>query len=143
MTPHYLILHHTDVSHEKNPDQFNATNNYHKAQKFPKSSLGFYCGYHYEIAKNGRVYQARRNDEIGAHTLGMNEDSIGIALDMNGDIEDPSSNQLFALRDLLKKLYKDLKLTPDSLYFHRTYANYKSCPGNRMNLCYIRNLTNS
>ena len=34
-----------------------------------KSHFGFWCGYGYYIEKDGKLYQARYDDEEGAHTI--------------------------------------------------------------------------
>ena len=53
--PTFLCLHHTGLSHSKNPNQFYSNNNYHKALWQFKSSLGYYLGYNYEISKRSTV----------------------------------------------------------------------------------------
>lgn len=142
MTPKFIIVHHSAVSRTKNSNQFVANNNYHKSIGFPKSLLGFYLGYHYEINAAGKVFQARYNYEVGAHCKEnlMNYKSIGIGLDGNFDIEDPTPEQIYSLRDLLRRLCRDLKLSRDAILFHRHFADYKSCPGKRVDLCFIRSL---
>lgn len=126
MKINYLIIHHTGVSRDKNPDQFEATNNYHKAKWNFKSSLGYYAGYHYEIAADGTIRQARSDNEAGAHTIGHNFDSIGISLDGNFDIEMPTPDQEKSLKELLLKL--KAKYPAAKIAFHRQFAN-KTCPG--------------
>jgi N-acetylmuramoyl-L-alanine amidase len=152
--PTYMMVHHSAVSHEKNPDQFAANNEYHKAKWNFKSSLGFYLGYNYEINKAGLVRQARADGEPTAAcyqsmayrgvlprlTGNMNDGRcIHICLDGNFDIEKPAPEQIYALRDLLRKLAKKYGIPKGNVYFHRNYA-VKTCPGNNMELDWIRNL---
>ncbi|MBZ4369940.1 N-acetylmuramoyl-L-alanine amidase, partial [Mycobacterium tuberculosis] len=74
---------------------------WHKERGFPVSSLGFYVGYHYVIEKSGNLLTARRESEIGAHTIGQNESSIGICLVGNFDVETPTQQQIATLGDML------------------------------------------
>jgi len=134
----YCIIHNTAVSYTKNPDQFEATNTYHKSKNFPKSSLGYYVGYHYEISGSGLIRQARKDDETGAHTVGHNFDSIGIALDGNFEIEQPLEAQMFSLTALVSRL--DSLYHFKGIYGHRDFAN-KTCPGKNFTDKMINNLT--
>ena len=59
---------------------FSAVNSYHKQKWGFKSSLGYYCGYTIFIDRGGKVTQARRDNEEGAHTKGYNRRTIGIGL---------------------------------------------------------------
>jgi len=153
--PTYLTLHHSAVSHDKNPDQFLANNAYHEAQWNMKSSLGFYLGYTYEISRSGKVLQARADGEATAavtqswalygvlprFTGWMNDGrAIHICLDGNFDIEKPEPAQIYALRDLLKKLASKYKIPPGNLYLHRNFTNQKSCPGTNLDLAFVRSL---
>ncbi len=142
MTPKFIMIHHSAVSFQKNPDQFEANNNYHKEQWNFKSSLGFYLGYNYEIAKNGRLRQARKDgEETAACYQGEmnNGQCIHICLDGNFDEEKPEASQVFALRDLLKKLVQQYGIVKENIIFHRDYAN-KTCPGKNMDINFIRSL---
>ena len=131
------ILHHTAVSYKKNPDQFEATNNYHKKKWNSKSSLGFYVGYQYEISYFGKVRQARKDTEMGIHCKGHNFDSIGIAMDGNFDIEMPSEVQVSCLRALIARL--DNLHHFEGIYGHRNFAN-KTCPGKLITDNWIKDL---
>jgi len=136
-----IILHHSAISRDKNKKQFKAINNYHKRLWNFKSSLGYYGGYHYLIEPSGRVHQYRAETDVGAHCSQekMNFNSIGICLTGNFDIEKPTPNQIFALRDLLKKLVLKYKLNKKDIMFHNAYAN-KSCPGGSVDIDFVRSL---
>jgi hypothetical protein len=144
-TPKFIMIHHSAVSFTKNLDQFEANNNYHKEQWNFISSMGFYLGYNYEIAKNGRLRQARKDGEQTAACY-QNEMNNGqclhICLDGNFDEEKPEAAQVFALRDLLKKLVQQYKITKENIVFHRDYAT-KSCPGKNMDINFIRSLVDT
>lgn len=137
-----IMLHHSAVSHDKNVDQFVANNKYHKSKWEAESSLGFYLGYNYEIAKNGRVRQARADGEvtIACYQKKMNDGRcLHVCLDGNFDLEEPAPEQIYALRDLLRVLVGKYKIDGDDIVFHNQYAK-KTCPGKNMHLDFIRGL---
>ncbi len=136
------MLHHSAVSHEKNADQFVANNNYHKAQWNFKSSMGYYLGYNYEIAKSGLVRQARRDGEQTAACYQKNMNNgqcVHICLDGNFDIEKPAPEQIYALRDLVKKLVRTYGVIKGNIIFHSAYAP-KTCPGKNIDINFVRGL---
>lgn len=145
MKPTFIMIHHTAVSYDKNPDQFKANNEYHKAKWNFKSSLGFYLGYNYEISSKGKVYYARKNGEKTAacYQSFMNDGRcIHIAVDGNFDIEKPEPAQIFALRDLLRTLVKKYGINKNNVIAHRNHAN-KSCPGKNIDMNFIKSLFSS
>lgn len=123
MKPQHIIVH-----HELGFNGFAGVNEYHRQLDFPKSSMGFYCGYQYYIDLQGVVSQARKDDEMGAHTIGMNDKSIGICLMGNYDIARPTAPQLASLKSLVLKKMTEWAIPPNNIAGHRKYAN-KSCPG--------------
>ncbi len=140
--PSSIMIHHTAVSINKNPDQFKATNLYHQKKWGVKSSKGFYNGYHYEIATNGKIRQARQDGEISVACWQkrMNDGRcLHICLDGNFDLEKPKAEQMYALRDLLRKLAKKYKIESNYIFFHRDFA-HKSCPGINLNILFIQSL---
>ncbi len=140
--PIYIMIHHTAVSHEKNPDQFKANNSYHQSMWNFKSSLGFYLGYHYEISKAGRAKKAREDGEPSAacYQKNMNDGRcLHIAIDGNFDIEKPAPAQIYKLRDLLNEKVKEYSISKDQIVFHNAYTN-KSCPGKNLELSFVRSL---
>ena len=85
-------------------------------QNFPVTALirchadrfGF-MGYHYYITRDGRTYQTRHEQLIGAHAKGYNQHSLGVCyeggLDSQGKPADTrTAKQKKALLVLLKKL---------------------------------------
>ena len=136
--PKYIIVHHTAVSYDVNPDQFNATNEYHKKFEM-KSSLGFWGGYHYEVSKAGIIRQFRNDNEDGAHTIGKNKESLGICLDGNFDTELPTKEQTETLRKFLVEKCKLYGIIPENIVPHRAFAA-KSCYGSKLPDDWARNL---
>lgn len=89
-------------------------------------------GYHYLIALDGTVLEGRPVDEIGAHCLGHNANSIGIAY-VGGILADGSmqpadtrtETQKTAMRNLLVRLRTSY---PEAtIHSHRDFAA-KACP---------------
>ncbi len=140
--PQFLVIHHSLTKKSPSPKTWEAVNRYHKTKfNFP-SSLGLYIGYHYWIEDSGRIIQARLDTDVGAHCKeqSMNFKSLGICLEGNFDIEIPNPVQIYALRDLMKKLCATYKIPKENIMFHRDYATYKSCPGLKMKRDFIRKL---
>lgn len=138
--PTHIILHHTD---DLSPDpQFQKVNMYHKSQKFPKSTLGFWCGYHYFIGKDGTVKQARDEQESGAHAVNcgcstdksgyekdaLNSHSIGICLAGNFTKEDPTDRQMASLHALVEDIENRWNIPSEKVLMHNE-VKATTCPG--------------
>lgn len=132
-----IIVHHTGGT-EENPlfdtsnQSFEVVNEYHRNS--PRTWLGYYSafgyaiGYHYYIDKQGKVTQGRSDTEIGAHTVGHNDCSIGICLAGNFDVTLPTQEQIEALKGLLNTLRAKYNIELENIVPHRHFAN-KSCYG--------------
>mgnify|MGYP001559835005 CR=1 FL=1 len=101
MKPIRIIIHHT--ANETQEPQLKLTDNYHKQEGFPKSSLGYYVGYTYFVERDGTTTQTRIDTEEQAHTKEFNFNSIGICLAGNFDKEQPTTTQRHKLRELIKQ----------------------------------------
>lgn len=143
MTPQFLIVHHSFTPRDLPLAQAeNSFNNNHRDRGFPRSSLGWYIGYHYVIYGQGEVKQYRADTEPGAHTKEqeMNFKSLGICLSGNFDVELPSDAQVEALRGLLISKSIQFNIPIANIYPHRKFAPYKSCYGQLLNDNWARNL---
>lgn len=88
------------------------------------------CGYHYVIRLDGSIEQGRPIETVGAHCMGHNSSSVGIAyvggLDAPGRPKDTRTAaqkvSLSFLVALLKKAYPESKV-----YGHNAFSN-KACP---------------
>lgn len=129
----YLIIHHTAVSREDNSNQFTAVKNYHIGKGWGD------IGYHYFIEPNGEVKNGRADHVTGAHTIGHNHDSLGIALAGNFDVELPTPKQEESLRLLLQRLSQEYSVAAKNIVPHRTFAN-KSCYGNKIDNNWAKDL---
>lgn len=87
-------------------------------------------GYHYLIGLKGELWIGRDIEEIGAHCVGHNANSIGICyvggLDKNGKAKDTRTlEQKRTLRILNESLTE--KYPEATIHGHREFAN-KECP---------------
>lgn len=113
--PRIAILHHGGGDWN-----FERVNNHHKKKWGFISSLGFGIGYQKFIEFDGTVFTGRRDNEEGAHTIGMNNSSVGICLQGNMEERKPTQAQLISLTKELGK-YEVVKMHCD---FSKTL-----CPG--------------
>jgi len=125
-----VILHHsggTDLNPLQNSAHYTVQqcNMDHKARFNMRSSLGWYVGYHYFISTDGIVTKCREEGEMGAHTIGQN-DQIGCCLAGNFDVSHPTQKQ----KDSFIKLLADIKTRHPNVVVasHNLYAK-KTCPG--------------
>lgn len=93
---------------------------------------GFDCiGYHFVVLKSGEIQAGRALEKIGAHCVGHNSCSIGIAY-VGGLNESRQSSdtrtikQKIALEGLIKMLLKQIP-TITKISGHRDYCN-TACP---------------
>lgn len=140
-TPQVIVVHHSvtprDLAIVATEGSINRT---HQNRGFPKSSLGWFVGYHYMIFGDGTVKQYRADSDVGAHCSqqSMNFHSIGICVIGNFDnpsstpklkSETPSSAQVVSLKRLVSDLMVKYRIGGDLIYPHRYFAP-KSCYGN-------------
>ncbi len=127
--PQYIFIHHTAVSYTKNPDQWSATDAYHRSKGWGGG------GYNYEVAKDGSIHQFRADGAVttAQYQENMNNgQALSICLDMNGDIELPTLAQKEAVAAWLKDKMDKYKILPENVFCHRKVAHYKTCPGAKM-----------
>lgn len=121
----FIFIHHSAVSYGKNPDQWKATDNYHKAKGWGGG------GYNYEVAKNGSIHQFRPDGTPTAaqYQENMNDGrALSICLDGNFDIELPTEQQKLAVATWLKDKMERYNIPKGNVFCHRKVAP-KSCPG--------------
>lgn len=90
------------------------------------------CGYHFVIELDGSIHSQRPIEQIGAHTVGHNQNSIGICYigGMNKEYthskDTRTPEQKKAILELVKSLL-DIYPTIKIISPHSKYAN-KACP---------------
>lgn len=82
-------------------------------------------GYHYVIRRNGDIEFGRPEYEVGAHTRGYNEDSIGICLVGGKDTFDYTADQIAELVGLVENLEERY---PDATIHGHNEFSAKLCP---------------
>lgn len=88
-------------------------------------------GYHYVVARNGRVEPGRPIDIAGAHCVGHNTHSVGVVYvgGLAADGRTPKDTRTTMQRNELRRLLVALKMIyPEAkIYGHRDFAA-KACP---------------
>ncbi len=86
------------------------------------------------------VLQTGRSLELdGAHTLGQNQDSIGICLIGNYNVSIPAQEQYDLLGNTCKVLMHVYNIPIANIYGHRSFSQ-KTCPGKNFDLQYLSSL---
>lgn len=129
--PEWIIVHHEAPPQIVDSARFNSVNEFHRSRGFPLSKLGFYVGYHVFIEKTGALYRARNDDEIGAHTVGENANSLGICMAGNFNLELPTDAQRAVLKSQIKDWILKFDIPLDHIVPHRHFAQ-KDCYGKNL-----------
>lgn len=126
--PEYIIIHHTAVSYSKNPDQWKATDTYHKSKGWGGG------GYNYEVAASGSIHQFREDGSQTAaqYQKNMNDGrAISICMDGDFDIELPTFAQQKAMKEFLLQKMQQYSIPKENILKHRDLA-IKTCPGSKL-----------
>ena len=119
------IIIHCTATPEGRPVTVADVDKWHKERGF----VGI--GYHYLIGLNGEIWKGRDEWKVGAHTLGENQRSIGIAYagGMTKDMKKAKDTRTELQKKSLLKLIKELKTKYHNVkvYGHRDFAK-KDCP---------------
>lgn len=90
-------------------------------------------GYHYVIRKNGSIERGRPRIDVGAHTLGFNETSIGINIVGDFEVAVPKDEQIESAAKLLAALCNLYNLSPnDAIVLGHKDLNSTLCPGKNL-----------
>jgi hypothetical protein len=125
MIPKEIVIHHS-ASGSNTP--ISEIDRWHKQREFPKSTLGFYVGYHYVILSSGQVIQTRRDIEIGAHSP-PNDGAIGVCVVGNFELSEPTKDQITSLVKVVDELKKVYNIT--EVWGHKD-RNSTACPGRNL-----------
>ena len=79
---------------------------------------GFAPGYHFYVARDGRVIQGAPVDRITNHTLGANSDSIGINIAGADEGKMPTPEQDAAAKKLISQLGQQYGIDPTNVIGH-------------------------
>ncbi|OWF54189.1 peptidoglycan recognition protein-like [Mizuhopecten yessoensis] len=121
-----VFIHHTVLSHcSTGPDCVHAVK---KVDELHRGSFGWDdIGYSFLAGEDGRIYQARGWDRVGAHTIGFNKIAISICAMGNFMLQAPDQKLLDAIQSHLDCGVVSGKLEPDyKLYGHRDAIDTES-----------------
>lgn len=125
MKPTRIIIHHS-LTKDGSTVSWDAIRWYHT------HTMGWRdIGYHAGIELIGGHYEiliGRMLDEVGAHTSGQNEDSIGICLAGNFDLAPPPPAQLDLAVRYTSSLCRVLEIPVSRVSRHSDFSA-KTCPG--------------
>ena len=114
----YIVIHHTASTAKETVEQIH---------NFHINNNGWAgIGYHFYIRKDGTIFRGRPEKYAGAHCENYNSVSLGICLEGNFEIEQPTDNQLKSLSELLQHLKQ--KYGNVQIVGHRD-LNATACPG--------------
>lgn len=122
----YIIIHCTATRPSQDIDIYEV-DRWHRSRGFLK------VGYHFLIKRDGIIEDGRLTDEVGAHCLGRNHDSVSIAM-VGGvkeeDIEAWEDNYTEAQWESLKELVYELhsKYPKAEIKGHYHFTDNKKCP---------------
>ena len=117
----YIIIHHTASTAKETVEQIH---------NFHINNNGWAgIGYHFYIRKDGTIYRGRPEEYVGAHCENYNSVSLGICLEGNFEIEQPTNEQLKSLSELLQHLKQ--KYGNVQVVGHRN-LNATACPGKNL-----------
>ena len=142
-----IIIHHSggtdlDPLADSSNYTFGQCNEDHRIKFNFISSLGYYVGYHYFIAKDGSIKQGRADMDEGAHTIGQNSNSLSVCLAGNFDRTMPTPAQISTLKVFLMAKMGQYNIPKERIVPHRKFAT-KTCYGNRLADSWARNLVGS
>ncbi|KAL3891932.1 hypothetical protein ACJMK2_004174 [Sinanodonta woodiana] len=105
-----------------------------KIQNFHMDEKGWDdIGYSFLVGDDGKAYEARGWDRVGAHTRGWNDKSISIAVMGNFNFQLPSVPALKAIDRLIScGIDRDTVLPYYNLYGHRDAASQFDSPGHML-----------
>lgn len=87
-------------------------------------------GYHFFIRRDGTVETGRPLEDVGAHAYGYNDNTVGICLAGNFDVETPTERQFAAAAKVVGTLCRLYDLQPnDRNIIGRCDLNATDCPG--------------
>ncbi|MBA2661507.1 MAG: N-acetylmuramoyl-L-alanine amidase [Bradymonadaceae bacterium] len=132
--PYRMAIHHT---WQPRDDGGNAAIRMRQMQAYHIDSQGW-CdiGYHFVVAKSGKIYQGRSNElRLGSHTGGQNTGNIGINLIGDFTTQTPSDTQLNGAARIVRWVHQkyNIPLTTSAVKGHGQWPGQStSCPGGNL-----------
>lgn len=137
---------HCSDSDVESHDDISVIDDWHKKRGFLRKNVAknatnktdLHVGYHFFITKKGTVQVGRDVEEIGAHCVNYNSNSIGICF--SGKREHPNALQIIAGRELLIRLMSVYNVEVTDIIPHCSLNKGKSCPNMDINEKLLKNL---
>ncbi|RVE47452.1 hypothetical protein evm_007863 [Chilo suppressalis] len=128
----YVVIHHTyQPGVCKTRDS--CVNAMQDMQQFHQNGNGWSdIGYNFAIGGEGRVYEGRGWEVVGAHAVGYNSRSVGIAIIGDWRSETPSKASLKAVRALIETGVKLGYIEPTYTLMGHRQASSTECPGDAL-----------
>ncbi len=95
-------------------------------------------GYHYVVLDSGEAQAGRSSNRQGAHALGFNDCSLGVAMVGHHDHHRPSPAQWDTTIDLLALLCYRYDVPTRRVIGHRETGAPKTCPGEMVDMAIVR-----
>jgi hypothetical protein len=132
-TPNRLTIHHTVTP---NNDSMSMPARMRQIQNFHINSRGW-CdiGYHFLIGQDGRVYQGRVENILGAHAAGANTNNVGISFIGTFTSSAPSDAMMGAAARIMNAMSRTYRITLDrsKVQGHRQVGSTSTaCPGDAL-----------
>jgi hypothetical protein len=133
MNPSHVTVHHTAGHRESELKR--SQRGMQNIQAFHQGERGWDdIGYHFVLDGEGRIFEGRHADVLGAHAGGANTDNIGISLMGDYDKDVVSEGQKTSLKRLISFLALRYRSDPSVAGFiqpHKHYSN-TGCPGRNL-----------
>jgi N-acetylmuramoyl-L-alanine amidase len=130
-----LIIHHSLTKDGQTVD-WDAIRRYHVREN-GWTDIGYHWGIEY--VNGSIIIQKGRAENIpGAHTIGMNQKSLGICVVGNYDLAPPPEEVLDKLAELCAKKCQQYNLMAADVETHHKYADYKTCPGSKFPMVILK-----
>jgi hypothetical protein len=129
-TPNRLTIHHTVTP---NNDSMSMPARMRQIQNYHINTQGW-CdiGYHFLIGQDGKVYQGRMENIVGAHAASANTNNVGISFIGTFTSRAPSDAMLNAAARIMKAMSRTygISLNRDKVKGHRQVGTTSTaCPG--------------
>lgn len=136
--PKWLIVHHTGGT-DANPLADTSNHTAEQVDAWHRAKGWDGIGYNWFIEKDGKLKAGRDEKRAGAHTIGYNEQSVGICLAGNFDATMPTEAQKLTLAKLLKDKMTQYSIPKENIVPHRKFA-VKTCYGNKLSDTWAKDL---
>jgi hypothetical protein len=132
-SPNRLTIHHTFTP---NNDSLSMPARMRQIQSFHINSRGW-CdvGYHFLVGQDGRIYQGRVENIVGAHAAGANTNNVGISFIGTFTSAAPSDDMMGAAAGIMHAMSRTygISLDRNKVQGHRQVGSTDtSCPGDAL-----------